>query len=172
MRNGCSVACRRKAFETAHITSDEAATGHAVYPGGSIRRKRDCVVRRGRIWPLRIPTWTSRSRPVHREIISCSRTRPAWWRRPSQGRTPGECGLSSIPRPWPPTSSRRPWNGLICLFSTKTEAEGLTGQSKQDEILATMRRRFPRAATVLTLGHRGAVYADATNNRITKRLSA
>ena len=54
---------------------------------------------------------------------------------------------------------------LVDLFIlNETEAEGLTGQSKLDEILATMRQRFPRAATVLTLGRRGAIYADATTS--------
>ena len=40
----------------------------------------------------------------------------------------------------------------------------MTGQSKRDDIQAAMRRRFPRAATVLTLGSRGAFYADATTS--------
>jgi ribokinase len=54
---------------------------------------------------------------------------------------------------------------LVDIFIlNETEAEGLTGQSQLDEILATMRRRFPRAATVLTLGSRGALYADAATS--------
>ena len=44
------------------------------------------------------------------------------------------------------------------------ELEGgqITGLTDADEILADMRRRFPQAKIVLTLGKDGAVYADST----------
>ena len=44
------------------------------------------------------------------------------------------------------------------------EVEGgqITGLTDADEILADMRRRFPQAKIVLTLGKDGAVYADST----------
>ena len=42
------------------------------------------------------------------------------------------------------------------------EGEALSGESAPEKILDTLRRRFPRAAIVLTLGHDGAMYADKT----------
>lgn len=54
---------------------------------------------------------------------------------------------------------------LVDLFIlNETEAEGLTGKSNPDEISRAMRQRFPRAATVLTLGSKGALYVDAATS--------
>ena len=48
----------------------------------------------------------------------------------------------------------------VSLFVVnEVEAAGLTGETSPDRVLAAMRRRFPRAATVLTLGGEGAAYA-------------
>lgn len=52
---------------------------------------------------------------------------------------------------------------LVDIFIlNETEAEYLTGETDPAEILASMRNRFPKAATVLTQGNKGAVYSDAS----------
>jgi len=43
----------------------------------------------------------------------------------------------------------------------ETEANGLTGKIEPEEIRAAICTQFPQAATVLTLGSRGAVYFDS-----------
>lgn len=52
---------------------------------------------------------------------------------------------------------------LVDIFIVN-EIEGaqLTGRKQPEQIAAAMRRRFPRAAIVLTLGARGVLYADRT----------
>lgn len=57
---------------------------------------------------------------------------------------------------------------LACDFSAvrwfilnEVEGNTMTGRTEPEEILAEMRRRWPAAATVLTLGKRGVLYADA-----------
>lgn len=42
------------------------------------------------------------------------------------------------------------------------EGGALSGESVPEKVLDALRRRFPGAATVLTLGHDGAMYADQT----------
>lgn len=52
---------------------------------------------------------------------------------------------------------------LSCIdffLLNEVEGEQITGKTQPDEILQAMRERFPRAAIVLTLGRRGAVYDD------------
>jgi len=43
----------------------------------------------------------------------------------------------------------------------ETEAEGLTGETSPEDVRDAMRERFPRAATVLTMGSGGAAFPDA-----------
>ncbi|MBX2999786.1 MAG: ribokinase [Caldilineaceae bacterium] len=54
-----------------------------------------------------------------------------------------------------------PLEGVAIFIVNETEAEALTGASTPDAIVGAMRRRFPKAATVLTLGAAGAIYADS-----------
>jgi ribokinase len=53
-----------------------------------------------------------------------------------------------------------PLDGVTIFIVNETEAEALTGASTPDAIVDAMRQRFPRAATVLTMGAAGAIYAD------------
>lgn len=51
---------------------------------------------------------------------------------------------------------------LVDIFVlNETEAEGLTGETDPADVCAKMRHLFPRAATVLTQGSKGAIYFDA-----------
>jgi ribokinase len=52
--------------------------------------------------------------------------------------------------------------GLVDVFVlNETEAEALTGKFDPPDVRARMLELFPRAATVLTLGSKGATYFDA-----------
>ena len=51
---------------------------------------------------------------------------------------------------------------LVSVFIVnEIEAQGLTGEADAGAVLEAMRRCYPAAAVVLTLGSRGAAYADA-----------
>mgnify|MGYP003636425593 CR=1 FL=1 len=51
---------------------------------------------------------------------------------------------------------------LVDLFVlNETEAEGLTGETDPDAIREKMLAQYPKAAVVLTLGSKGAIYFDA-----------
>jgi ribokinase len=51
---------------------------------------------------------------------------------------------------------------LVDLFIlNETEAEELTGQADPEAIRRAMLKKFPDSATVLTLGHRGAIFFNA-----------
>jgi len=72
-------------------------------------------------------------------------------------------GLKVVLNPAPMTAAVRdyPLDAVDLFILNETEAQGLTGESSADAIRAAMRTRFPRAATVLTLGRQGAMYFDA-----------
>lgn len=157
-------------IETAHITSDEAATGHAVIqvvPSG----ENAIVLYGGANLAL-----TDSDLDV--ALAACS---PGdYFLLQNETSLVGEAiskaharGMRVILNPAPMAANilEAPLERVDMFILNETEAEGLTGQSNQDEIQATMRRRFPRAATVLTLGHRGAVYADATTSHHEAALS-
>ncbi|MCB0115623.1 MAG: hypothetical protein KDD84_16100, partial [Caldilineaceae bacterium] len=74
-----------------------------------------------------------------------------------------ELGLRVVLNPAPMTQALLdyPLGGVSIFIVNETEGEALTGVSDPDAILDEMRRRFPAAATVLTLGGAGAIYADA-----------
>ncbi|MFA7671655.1 MAG: PfkB family carbohydrate kinase, partial [Sphaerochaetaceae bacterium] len=49
---------------------------------------------------------------------------------------------------------------LIDLLSVnETEAQSLCGSDKIDEILVTLKERYPKTAVLLTLGNRGAIWS-------------
>jgi ribokinase len=61
--------------------------------------------------------------------------------------------------PYGPEVAAYPLDCVDLFVVNETEGAGLTGCTNADAILAAMARRFPDAATVLTLGARGARYA-------------
>lgn len=75
-----------------------------------------------------------------------------------------EKGLTVVLNPSPFSAEILSWP-LECVdifLVNEIEGEALSGESAPEKILDTLRRRFPRAAIVLTLGHDGAMYADKT----------
>lgn len=73
-----------------------------------------------------------------------------------------EKGLTVVLNPSPFSAEILSWP-LECVdifLVNEIEGEALSGESAPEKILDTLRRRFPRAAIVLTLGHDGAMYAD------------
>lgn len=75
-----------------------------------------------------------------------------------------EKGLTVVLNPSPFSAEILSWP-LECVdifLVNEIESEALSGESAPEKILDTLRRRFPRAAIVLTLGHDGAMYADKT----------
>jgi ribokinase len=73
-----------------------------------------------------------------------------------------EEGLRMVFNPAPMTGAVLDYalDGVAIFIVNESEAEALTGASTPDAIVDSMRQRFPRAATVLTLGAAGAIYAD------------
>ena len=74
-----------------------------------------------------------------------------------------EHGLKVVFNPAPMDSAilNYPLECVDIFILNETEAEGLTGKSAQEDIRAAMNKQYPRAATVLTLGSKGAVYFDS-----------
>lgn len=75
-----------------------------------------------------------------------------------------EKGLTVVLNPSPFSAEILSWP-LECVdifLVNEIEGEALSGEIAPEKILDTLRRRFPRAAIVLTLGHDGAMYADKT----------
>ncbi len=70
--------------------------------------------------------------------------------------------LKIIFNPAPMTSDIHSYSlGRVDLFIlNETEAEGLLGSTDPDEIRVRMLEQYPKSATVLTLGDKGAVYFD------------
>lgn len=63
-----------------------------------------------------------------------------------------------------PMDAAVPGYPLECVdifILNETEAHGLTGKTEPEDIRADMTRRFPKAATVLTLGSKGAMFFDS-----------
>jgi len=71
--------------------------------------------------------------------------------------------LRVVFNPAPMSSAVRgyPLDRVDVFILNETEALELTGANDPDEIGVRMRRQYPRAATVLTLGARGAVWVDS-----------
>jgi ribokinase len=75
-----------------------------------------------------------------------------------------ERGLRIVfnPAPMEATVLDYPLEAVSLFIVNEGEGQALTGESDPDAILTAMRGRFPQAATVLTLGAAGAIYADET----------
>lgn len=83
-------------------------------------------------------------------------------------RRAGERGLTIVfnPAPMTPAVADYPLAWVRLFVVNETEGAALTGEEAAEAILARMVARFPAAATVLTLGSQGAIYA-AGAERIT-----
>jgi ribokinase len=71
-------------------------------------------------------------------------------------------GMRVILNPSPFPENWREWPMEAVSFFVVNEIEGalLTGEERPERILAAMRRQFPAARTLLTLGSRGAAFDD------------
>lgn len=71
-------------------------------------------------------------------------------------------GMRVILNPSPFPENWREWPMEAVSFFVVNEIEGalLTGEEEPERILAAMRRQFPAARTLLTLGSRGAAFDD------------
>lgn len=77
-----------------------------------------------------------------------------------------EKGLTVALNPSPFSAEILSWP-LECVdifIVNEIEGGALSGESVPEKVLDALRRRFPGAATVLTLGHDGAMYADQTES--------
>ena len=71
--------------------------------------------------------------------------------------------LKVVFNPAPMTADVRnyPLQCVDLFILNETEAEGLTGKTTLEDLRSAMSEQFPQAATVLTLGDKGAVYFDS-----------
>ncbi|MFZ1757481.1 MAG: ribokinase [Caldilineaceae bacterium] len=76
----------------------------------------------------------------------------------------GERGLRVVfnPAPMGPEVLDYPLAGVSIFVVNEVEGEAFTGEKEAEAILAGMRRRFPSATVVLTLGAAGAIYDDGS----------
>lgn len=65
------------------------------------------------------------------------------------------------PAPMSPAVRTYPLECVDIFILNETEAAGLTGKTDPEDIRAAMLRQFPRSATVLTMGSKGAMFFDA-----------
>jgi ribokinase len=57
-----------------------------------------------------------------------------------------------------------PLDKVDCFIINEIEGRQLSGATEANAIMAAVRKRFPRSAVVLTLGEKGARYADQQNS--------
>ena len=72
-------------------------------------------------------------------------------------------GLQIVLNPSPVSKVMLAWplELVSCLILNEVEGEDITGKSDPNEILDELLRRYPDGKMVLTLGEKGAMYADA-----------
>ncbi len=64
------------------------------------------------------------------------------------------------PSPMDETVPGLPLEQVSCFLLNETEGEALSGRKRPEEMLSALRKRYPNASVVLTLGGDGAYYAD------------
>ena len=64
------------------------------------------------------------------------------------------------PAPMDKTVLVYPLDLVDYFIINEIEGRELTGEAKPEAIVEVMRKRFPRSATILTLGEHGVIYAD------------
>lgn len=66
------------------------------------------------------------------------------------------------PSPFTPDILSFPLDCVDVFLVNETEGEALSGESEPERVLDALRKKFPHAAIVLTLGSSGSMYADET----------
>jgi len=150
----------KEGIDTTYITQDEAATGHAVIqvvPSGE-----NAIVLHGganrAITEFDVDTALSSCLPGDYFLLQNETSLVALSIQKAHAKG---MKIAFNPAPMAPDIHDCQLELVDLFFLNETEAEGLTGVTHPDSIRAEMRKRFPRAATVLTLGSKGAVYFDA-----------
>lgn len=64
------------------------------------------------------------------------------------------------PSPCDDSITQLPLSSVRWLFINETEGQQLSGKSKPQDILNTLRNTYPESAVILTLGKRGVLYKD------------
>lgn len=67
-------------------------------------------------------------------------------------------GVCINPAPMEPAVRDYPLDKVSLLIVNESEGESLTGLTDSEEIVSKLRRRYPRAQIILTMGSRGAVF--------------
>lgn len=150
----------QEGVDTTHVTVAEAATGHAiiqVVPDGE-----NAIVLYGGANRL------ISEADVASALSGCSPGDYLLLQNETSSVTQAiqkahENGLRIVFNPAPMTADvhHYPLEFVDFFILNETEAEGLTGKTDPAAAGARMRELFPRAATVLTLGSKGALYFDA-----------
>jgi ribokinase len=150
---------RAEGVDTTHIVTDEAVTGHAVIqvvPSGE-----NAIVLYGGanldVTESDIDAALVACSPDDLFLVQNETSVVALSIRKAHAK-----GLKIVFNPAPMNSSINdyPLELVDYFILNETEAEGLTGVSNPDAVRAVMRNRFPRAATVLTLGSKGAMFMN------------
>jgi len=72
----------------------------------------------------------------------------------------GKIKVAFNPAPFGPEVPNYPLEGVDLFILNETEGRGLTGETEAEGVATVLLRRFPDTAVILTLGARGAFYAD------------
>ncbi|MDO9224444.1 MAG: ribokinase [Pseudomonadota bacterium] len=150
----------QEGVDTTHVTVGEDTTGHAiiqVVPDGE-----NAIVLYGganqRLTEADVASALASFSAGDILLLQNETSSVAWAMQNAHER-----GMRIVFNPAPMTADVHHYPlGCVDVFVlNETEAEELTGATDPAEVRARMRERFPRAATVLTLGNQGATYFDA-----------
>lgn len=150
----------QEGVDTTHVNVDERATGHAiiqVVPSGE-----NAIVLYGGanqvVSESDVESALSVCAPQDYLLIQNETSAVAHAIRKAH-----EKGLRIVFNPAPMTSdvSDYPLEWVDLFVLNETEAEGLTGTTDPETVRGRMCKQYPRAATLLTLGGKGAIYFDA-----------
>jgi ribokinase len=151
---------QEEGIDVIHVETAEAATGHAIIqiiPSGE-----NAIILHGGA------NLSLREADVIRAISSCTPGDHLLLQNETSAvaaaiREGKAHGMKVVfnPAPMSPAIRDYPLERVDLFILNETEAEGLTGKTTVDDVRIAMRKRFPRAATVLTLGSQGAAYFDS-----------
>ncbi|MDD4881271.1 MAG: ribokinase [Gallionellaceae bacterium] len=153
---------KQEGVDTSHVIVGETTTGHAVIqvvPGGE-----NAIVLHGGenqlITEADIASALSSCSPGDYLLLQNETSSVA-----QAIKRAHERGLRIVFNPAPMTAEVQdyPLEFVDIFILNETEAEGLTGKTDPAGAGARMCEQFPRSATVLTLGNKGAMYFDANS---------
>ncbi len=150
---------REEGADTEHVSVVDDATGHAIIqvtPGG----ENAIVVNSGAnhsLTPTGIASALASSSQGDYLLLQNETSSVA-----EAIKMGHDAGLQVVfnPAPMTPCVQDYPLHLVDIFVLNETEARAITGSSVPLDVVASMRDRFPTAATVLTMGRQGALYAD------------